>query len=139
MRQAPQTVQNVVTYDVVVSAPNPDLVLKPGMTATIRIVVDRRDNVVRVPDQALRYTPGGVGVGAATSTRAPTASSGGSAHVWVLRDGRPTKVSVTVGLDDDAVVEIASGDLTPGDQVVVSEQGGSTTGAAETAPRFFRL
>jgi HlyD family secretion protein len=40
-----------VTYDVVISAPNPDLLLKPGMTATIRIVVDRRDDVLRAPDQ----------------------------------------------------------------------------------------
>jgi len=60
VRQAPQTVQNVVTYDVVVSADNPNQQLKPGMTATVRIVTASRDNVLRVPDQALRYTPGGV-------------------------------------------------------------------------------
>ena len=55
VRQAPQTVQNVVTYDVVVAVANPDLLLMPGMTATTKIVTAERDNVLRVPDQALRY------------------------------------------------------------------------------------
>ena len=49
--QSPRTIEDAVTYDVVISAPNPDLLLKPGMTATIRIVVDRRDDVLRAPDQ----------------------------------------------------------------------------------------
>jgi HlyD family secretion protein len=54
---SPQSIQNVVTYDVVISAPNPDLLLKPGIRARVRIVVDRRDDVLRAPDQALRYSP----------------------------------------------------------------------------------
>ena len=57
VRQSPQTVQNVVTYDVVVGVDNPDLALMPGMTAATRIVAERRDDVLRVPDQALRYAP----------------------------------------------------------------------------------
>ena len=138
VRQAPQTVQNVVTYDVVVSAPNPDLLLKPGMTATIRIVVDRRDDVVRVPDQALRYTPGGVGTEAAAAGRPVAAGNREAAHVWVLRDGHPAHVAVTVGLDDDTSVEITGGELKLGDQVVIAEQGGSGAGS-RAAPRFFRL
>lgn len=60
VRQAPEAVQNVVTYDVVITVDNPDLLLKPGMTANVRIVVDTRQHVLRVPDQALRYAPGGV-------------------------------------------------------------------------------
>jgi len=59
VRQAPQSVQNVVTYDVVVATTNRDLALKPGMTATIRIVTAERSNVLRVPDQALRYSLSG--------------------------------------------------------------------------------
>jgi HlyD family secretion protein len=73
VRQAPQTVQHVVTYDVVVSAPNADLVLKPGMTATVRLVIDRRDNVLRVPNQALRYSPGGPRAGTAEGARTTAA------------------------------------------------------------------
>src|SRR5262249_9181623 len=57
IRLSPQTVQNVVTYSVILSIDNHDLKLKPGMTANISIVVDRRDNVEKVPNAALRYTP----------------------------------------------------------------------------------
>ena len=59
VRQSPQTVQNVVTYDVVVSVDNSDLALKPGLTAATRIIVDQRSDVLRVPNQALRYVPTG--------------------------------------------------------------------------------
>jgi HlyD family secretion protein len=91
IRQSPQTVQNVVTYDVVVSVDNTDLALKPGMTATTKIVSARRDDVVRVPDQALRYTP--------AAARAQRATG---PQVWVLSDGKPVAVPVTPGLDDDS-------------------------------------
>ncbi len=154
VRQAPQTVQNVVTYDVVVSAENPGDVLKPGMTATVKIITAQRENVQRVPDQALRYTPGGVtgnagrgtpgavgttGRGAAASAGTTDARSGGtSAAVWVLRDGKPVRVPVTIGLDDNVNVEIVSGSLQPNDRVIVSEQGsgqGSGSGRGST-PRL---
>ena len=75
VRQAPQTVQNVVTYDVVVSVDNPELLLKPGMTATVRIITAQRENVLRVPDQALRYVPGG-------ARRHGAAAKPVAAHVW---------------------------------------------------------
>jgi len=125
VRQAPQTVQNVVTYDVVVSVANAELALKPGMTATVHIIVDRRDDVIRVPDQALRYTPGGL-----AASPGGGAGAGGAAHgraaaarqVWILRDGRPLVVRVTTGLDDDTYTEVVQGDLKVGDEVVTSEQ-----------------
>src|SRR5664279_6037327 len=60
VRQSPQTVQNVVTYDIVISVDNTDLMLMPGMTAASRIVIDQRNDVVRVPNQALRYAPKGL-------------------------------------------------------------------------------
>ena len=85
VRVNPQTVQNVVTYDAVVSAANDDLALLPGMTAATNIVVDQRLDALRVPDQALRYVPGGL-------PRAGTsegAGGNGTARVWVLRDGKP--------------------------------------------------
>ncbi len=143
VRQAPQTVQNVVTYDVVVSASNPDEALKPGMTATVKIVTEKHASVLRVPDQALRYTPGGV---AGTSGRPDIApaigdgngSAGTNASVWALRNGRPVRVPVTIGLDDDANAEILKGDLHPGDQVIVSEQArsGSASRSQQAAPRL---
>src|SRR5204862_4789428 len=60
IRLNPQTVQNVVTYSVIIGIENPDLKLKPGMTANITVTVDQRDNVLKVPNAALRYTPAGV-------------------------------------------------------------------------------
>src|SRR5262249_8433808 len=126
VRQAPQSVQNVITYDVVISAPNSDLLLKPGMTATTHIVTESRDNVVRVPDQALRYTPGGMVGTAGTASQGTTSAAGANTRtrsVWILRDGRPVQVAVTIGLDDDTYAEVTGGDVKPGDRVVVSEVG----------------
>jgi HlyD family secretion protein len=117
VRQAPQTVQNVVTYDVVVAVPNADLALKPGMTASMRIVTSQMDGVLRVPDQALRYRPSAHQTGA--SIRGAEKSR--TAHVWTLRDGQPRRVEVRVGLDDDSYSEIAGGGLREGDAVIVSE------------------
>lgn len=139
VRQSPQNVQNVVTYDVVVSVANPDLALKPGMTAASRIITDQRTDVVRVPSQALRYTPGGLARAARQRTDQSRSASGAAprARVWVLRDGKPVRVAVTAGLDDDTYTEIVSGDLKPGDQVIVAEQRSSNTKtSANTAPRL---
>jgi HlyD family secretion protein len=63
IRNAPQVVQNVVTYDAVIDVANPDLKLKPGMTATVSIVTDRRRDVMTVPNTALRFRPEGAGAG----------------------------------------------------------------------------
>lgn len=126
VRQSPQTVQNVVTYDVVISVDNTDLTLMPGMTAASRIVVDQRNDVIRVPNQALRYTPGGL------------ASVGQPAHaqIWILRDGKPVSVPVVAGLDDDNFTEIVSGDVKPGDLSITAEQ--ATTAGKTAMPRFGR-
>lgn len=127
VRQAPQTVQNVVTYDVVVGVSNPDLALKPGMTASIRIVTRHADNVLRVPDQALRYRP-------STASPADTGAAEGharhAAQVWILQDGRPRRVPVTVGLDDDTNAEVTGGGLRDGQAVIVSESAGAPASPA---------
>jgi len=57
VRLASSTVQNVVTYNAVINVPNPDLRLKPGMTANIKIVIDKLDNVLRIPNAAIRFRP----------------------------------------------------------------------------------
>lgn len=134
VRQAPQTLQNVVTFDVVVDVANPDLALMPGMTATTRIITAQRDNVIRVPDQALRYMPSGA---SATTSAKTVAAATRQGQVWVLRDGKPTRVAVTLGLDDDTYTEIVGGDLKVGDQVILSEQhGGGSAKSAVPLPRL---
>ena len=136
VRQAPQSVQNVITYDVVLDVDNAGLLLKPGMTATVGIVTARRQNVLRVPDQALRFEPGALA--------APKASWGGAgpgeraragSRVWVLRDGKPVAVPLRVGLDDDTYAEVLGGAIRQGDAVIVGEQSGDATkGARAAAP-----
>jgi HlyD family secretion protein len=132
VRQSPQTVQNVVTYDVVVSVANTDLALKPGMTAANRIITDQRSDVLRVLSQALRYAPATATRRTGTSGRTRPAEQG---RVWVLRDGKPVRVAVTTGLDDDTYTEIVKGELNPGDQVIIAEQRSSTDNKA-AAPRL---
>ncbi len=135
VRQSPQNLQNVVTYDVVVSVDNSDLTLKPGMTAANRIIIDQRDDVLRVPSQALRYAPVSAS-GAATRRSGTSAKTGAApdARVWVLRDGKPVRVAVTAGLDDDTYTEIVKGELKAGDEVIVAEQRTNSTKTA--APRL---
>jgi HlyD family secretion protein len=119
VRQSPQTIQNVVTYDVVVGVPNHELALKPGMTATTRIVVDERADVLRAPDQALRYSPGGL-AGLSSAPTPPDVTGG--VRVWVLRNGSLRPVIISPGLDDDTFTEIVKGDLQVGDEIVVGEE-----------------
>jgi len=137
VRQSPQTVQNVVTYDIVLSVDNSDLALKPGMTAAAQIVVAQRSDVIRVPDQALRYVPKGYVAPPAQPGAAPTAPSGTQSNqgqVWVLRDGKPVAVPVVLGLDDDTYTEIVSGNVQPGDLVITGEQ--SRTGGQTATPQL---
>ena len=141
VRQSPQTLQNVVTYDVVVSVDNADLTLKPGMTAASRVVTDERKDVLRVPSQALRFLPAGVTTrasgqrtGASTPGGQNAAPPSNQGAVYVLRDGVPVKVPVTVGLDDDSHAEIVKGDLKPGERVIITEQRGGAPSKAPTAP-----
>jgi HlyD family secretion protein len=133
VRQSPQTVQNVVTYDVVVSIDNSDLALKPGMTAANRIITDLRADVLRVPSQALSYAPVTAGATRRTGTSGRTGQAP-QARVWVLRDGKPVRVAVTAGLDDDTYTEIVKGDLKADDQVIVAEQ--RTNSSKPAAPRL---
>jgi HlyD family secretion protein len=89
----------------------------PGMTASTRTVVDRRIDALRVPNQALRYVPGGL-----SAIQAPAqGTSSRPQQVWVLRDGQPFAIMVVPGLNDDDFTEIVSGDIHTGDEVITSE------------------
>lgn len=83
VRNAPQTLQNVVTYTVIVSAENPDLRLLPGMTANVEIVVDERSGVLKMPNAALRFRPPGEGAGPGPGSGSPLPSGReGFAERW---------------------------------------------------------
>ncbi len=118
VRQAPITVQNVVTYDVVVSVENPELLLKPGMTANVNVITAQKANVVRVPVDALRFSPPGQ---PPADSAALDGGPGQQTRVWVLKDRKVTPVTMTTGLSDGTWVEVAEGDLQAGDRVVTDE------------------
>lgn len=114
IRKAPSLVQNVVTYTVVLSAPNPDLTLLPGMTALAQITVDQAKDVLRIPNAALRFHPQ-----KAAAPGAAQAAEGGTAAVWVLDGGRPARVPVRTGRSNASATEVVGGPLHPEQQVIV--------------------
>lgn len=138
VRYAPQTVQGVVTYETVLLVDNSDLALRPGMTATVDIVVQRLQNVLLVPNAALRFTPpksapqtaraGGSLLGRLFSrrkrTRNPVARETSPAkrdhkRVWTLRDGQPVALDVRVGASDGQMTEVLSGPVKAGTELLV--------------------
>lgn len=123
VRNSPQSVENVVTYDVVLEFDNEELLLKPGMTANVSIVTAEERDVLKVPTAALRFQPpaatDGDGAAAATPARPPGGAAGARGDaVWVLSNGEPTRVAVTPGLSDETMTAVASPDLQTGDRVI---------------------
>ena len=110
IHKAPNLVQNVVTYTVLVEADNPDLALFPGMTAVVRIVVEEIEDALRIPNPALRFVPRGP---------ASAAPSGGRVLVWRLTPtGSPEPVPVLTGASDDSFTAMLEGELTVGDRLI---------------------
>ncbi len=128
VRINPTIVQNVVTYDVVVSVDNEDLLLKPGMTANVKIITAIKKDVLRVPNTAFLFRLPGY----------KASGEKGGPGVWVLEQGKPRRVLVNPGLTDGNYTEVASGKLRQGDAVIV-EALGKTKDRAPFAhgPRMF--
>jgi HlyD family secretion protein len=124
VRNASQTVQNVVTYDAVIDVENPNLLLKPGMTANVSFVVEQKNGVLRVRNSALRFAPdprllaqiGIVGPPAPAASASPQPPS--QKAVWLLREGKPVRVPVSAGVTDGTWTELVGGDVQPGDALV---------------------
>jgi HlyD family secretion protein len=159
IRDAPQTVQNVVTYDAVVDVDNPELKLKPGMTANVTFVYAERADVLRLPSAALRFRPppglldpildGRKRSKHARADRKTGPESTGTddaktdadersvvtrRSVWVLRGAVPTALTVEVGISDGSHVELLSGDLRDGDALVTEATGGGKDASLRGTP-----
>lgn len=141
VRNNPVSVQNVVTYDVMIDVKNPDLKLKPGMTANISILTAHKGNILKIPNAAFRFRPdldgdkeiSSYGTVAASGTPTEESGSGISTNVWVLsRKGKPVAVPVKIGIADWNFTELADGNLKEGDRVIVGlppeEDDSSSTG-----------
>jgi len=128
VRQSPVSVQNVITYDAVIAVSNPNLLLKPGMTATASIIKSQSLNVLRIPSQGLRFTPPGAAKLAV-----------GQRAVWVERDGKLVQVPLTIGLDDQTFAAVKAGDLKLGDRVVTSESTAARPGRPKATTSSLHL
>jgi HlyD family secretion protein len=116
VRKAPKVEQNVVTYTVVLSAANADNVLLPGMTALVRITVNKTGPVLKVPLSALRYVPKPGQVSPAQGE----VPQGKPATIWTVgQNGEPAPVIVGLGDDDATDAAVLSGQLAQGDRVIV--------------------
>ncbi|KXK30428.1 MAG: efflux transporter protein [Candidatus Brocadia sinica] len=123
IRMAPIIFQNVVTYDTIINVDNTSLKLKPGMTANTSILVARVENVLRVPNVALRYTPSEIlkGEGDKKALVDRKFARKTSLHIWVLERGKLKQVAVKPGIGDDGFTEILEGDVKEGQEVVIGE------------------
>jgi HlyD family secretion protein len=141
IRNAAQTVQNVVTYNAVIDVVNDDLKLRPGMTATVTIVFAEKNDVIALPNAALRYRPPTDASASASGGRGPRPSASARGEdrdrtIYVLRGATPEAVTIKTGLSDGTVSEVVTGDLKEGDPVVTEA---ITKGAPSTAPSPARM
>lgn len=147
IRQAPMNVQNVITYDAVIGVANPDFKLFPGMTANVKILVDRQENVLKIPNAALRFRPPDLkdqlkrgGDASVRTAQGPpglrgTRRAGGNQTIWVLgEDRKPRPVTVKLGITDGSFNEVTEGNLDMGQEVIVgivSKEGQTAGGSAQ--------
>jgi HlyD family secretion protein len=132
VRNAPITVSNVVTYDVVIQVENPQLKLKPGMTANVSITIETHPDVLRVPNAALRFKPA-----EAKGKSDTTGDKRGikETKVWILEKDKPKPVNVTIGLSDGSYTEISAGDLKENQEIITDNLNGKNNKSSGT-PRF---
>ncbi len=116
IHKAPNLLQNVVTYTVLVDADNPDLVLLPGMTAVVRILVAEAHQAVRIPNAALRFAPREEPAEDAASAR----DESGALRVWRLdAGGRLSPLYLLTGASDEQFTVMLRGEVQPGDRLAV--------------------
>jgi HlyD family secretion protein len=141
VRNAPTTVQNVVTYNAVVEIDNSELLLKPGMTTNVEFLISRKTDVLKIPNMAIRFRPpwekqeaqelirqasrsgGGGGAGRRRSRASqadPERKDGRLVKVYVLRNYEPVPVEVRVGITDGSYTELIEGEVAEKDQVILS-------------------
>ena len=127
VRNAPITVQNVVTYDVVINVDNPEFKLKPGMTANVSIIISIKKDVLKIPNAALRFKP--------VEKDKTTAQAKGSG-VWILEKDKPKRIPVSLGISDGNYTELVSGKISEGQELIVESLTKSNV-PRPSGPRMF--
>jgi len=164
LRLNPTVTSNVVTYNVVVSVDNPEQILLPGMTAYVNIMVNKHDNVLLVPNAALRFKPklddtqsnGSASAGKASTGKNIDANQSNNGQmrgrkkasqdvisrgkIYIIADGKLTPIEVKTGISDGRTTEISSPKLTVNDKVIVGEnQTDETAASTPTSNMRFRM
>ena len=140
IRLNPTTLQNVVTYDVVIDVANPELKLLPGMTAYVDIVLEERNNVLLVPNAALRFKPTIAKDKKAVATNTDTVKTGrkggrsGMAKVYTVVQGELKDIKFKTGISDGKFTEVLGDELKEGALVVVSDSQSTTAKDAKAQP-----
>ena len=149
IRLNPTNTANVVTYDIVISMDNPDQKLLPGMTAYVNITFAKHDNVLLVPNAALRYRPKNEDTMMALKKEdkkmdKPKAEDDGLARgkVYILKDSKPQMVRVKTSITNGKFTEIISSELKPNDLVITGDmmgdqKSGSSAQGPNRPPRVF--
>ena len=137
IRYSPQTVQGVVTYETLLAVDNAELLLRPGMTASADITVKTLENVLLVPNAALRFSPpaakpqtaesaglvrslfGGGRPPDTASKRKETPGNGPKTRIWTLRDGQPVAIPIKTGATNGQMTEVLKGEIEPGLSVLI--------------------
>ncbi len=127
IRNAPVIVQNVVTYDVVVRVDNPELRLKPGMTANVSMIISSKKGALRAPNAALRFT---------LQEAKKTVLRENSTGVWILENEKPKRIQIVTGISDGNFTEVVSGNIKEGEEVIV-ESLSKAKKSSSSGPRMF--
>lgn len=129
VRISPTTVNNVVTYNVIVEVDNEDQKLKPGMTANVSIITNRKDDALCVPNDALRFTP--------------TEITGGQKYkeqgIWVMRDRKPVRVTIKTGAKNNDITEIISKDIKENERVIIGYRNADKNSGGTQKKRPMRM
>jgi HlyD family secretion protein len=130
VRNAPINVQNVVTYDAVILVGNPELKLRPGMTANVSIIISAKKDILIIPNAALRFSMPD------KDKDKPKKTQQKGAGAWVIADGKPKRLPVSAGVSDGSYTELISGEIKEGQEVIV-ESLTKTKQKSATTPRMF--
>ncbi len=129
VRISPTTVSNVVTYSVIIDVENEDMKLIPGMIANVSIITSKKEDILCAKNAALKFTPNTDGKGEKFDKQG----------IWILADGKPERVEIETGVNDDSYTEIISNTLKDGDKVIISieEKGKNKKDMHGRGPRMF--
>ena len=127
VRSSSKKDQGVVTYQVVITAENPDLKLKPGMTATVSIETKKKENIIKIPTKAALFSPDGIDnfpyppdyKKESPELQKAVDKGKNILELWVLKDGKPEPVDIVAGIRGTDFFEMKSGDLKEGDELII--------------------